>query len=64
MIAEVTDGKKIVRAKLRTPEAYHLTALTSMKIIKHILDDDFKAGFQTRAKYMGRFHFAICGREA
>ena len=53
LIAEVTDGKNIVRAKLRTPEAYHLTALTSMKIIKHILDDDFKAGFQTPSKVYG-----------
>ena len=30
MIAEATDGKQTVRAKLRTPEAYHLTALTAV----------------------------------
>ncbi|MBK9210934.1 MAG: hypothetical protein IPL71_22700 [Anaerolineales bacterium] len=57
LIAEVTDGKNIVRAKLRTPEAYHLTALTSMEIIKHILDDDFKAGFQPEQSVRCRFYF-------
>ena len=50
LIAEVTDGKNVVRAKLKTPEAYHLTALTSVEIMKRILDDNYKAGFQTPSK--------------
>jgi len=53
MIAEVSDGTKTVRAKLRTPEAYYLTALTSVEIMKRILSDDYKAGFQTPSKAYG-----------
>ncbi len=53
LIAEVTDGKQIVRAKLKTPEAYYLTALTSVEIMKRILSSDFKTGFQTPSKVYG-----------
>jgi short subunit dehydrogenase-like uncharacterized protein len=53
MIAEVSDGTKSVRAKLRTPEAYHLTALTSVEIMKRILASDYKAGFQTPSTAYG-----------
>jgi short subunit dehydrogenase-like uncharacterized protein len=53
LIAEVTDGKQTIRAKLQTPEAYHLTSLTSVEIMKNILDDNYKAGFQTPSKVYG-----------
>ena len=53
VIAEVSDGIKTIRAKLRTPEAYHLTALTSVEIMKRILSDDYKTGFQTPSKAYG-----------
>ena len=53
MIAEVNDGINTVRAKLRTPEAYYLTALTSVEIMKRILLGDFKPGFQTPSKAYG-----------
>ncbi|MBI5823517.1 MAG: saccharopine dehydrogenase NADP-binding domain-containing protein [Chloroflexi bacterium] len=53
IIAEVSDGTKNVRAKLRTPEAYYLTALTSVEIMKRILSDDYKTGFQTPSKVYG-----------
>lgn len=53
IIAEVTDGNKIIHARLRTPEAYHLTALTSVEIMKRILAGDFKPGFQTPSKVYG-----------
>ena len=53
LIAEVTDGTKTVRAKLRTPESYYLTALTSVEIMKHILDGDYEPGFQTPSKVYG-----------
>jgi short subunit dehydrogenase-like uncharacterized protein len=53
LIAEVSDGKNTVRAKLKTPEAYHLTSLTSLEIMKRILDDDYKTGSQTPSKVYG-----------
>jgi short subunit dehydrogenase-like uncharacterized protein len=53
LIAEATNGRQTVRAKLRTSEAYYLTALTSVEIMKHILDGDLKAGFQTPSKVYG-----------
>jgi len=53
LIAEVTDDKNIVRAKLKTPEAYYLTSLTSLEIIKNILGNNYKAGFQTPSKVYG-----------
>lgn len=53
MIAEVSDGTNTVRAKLRTPEAYYLTALTSVEIMKRILSGDYKPGFQTPSKAYG-----------
>ncbi|MBE0671623.1 MAG: saccharopine dehydrogenase NADP-binding domain-containing protein [Anaerolineales bacterium] len=53
MIAEVSDGTKNVRAKLRTSEAYHLTSLTSVEIMKRILASDYKTGFQTPSTVYG-----------
>ena len=53
MIAEVHDGTKTVRAKLRTPEAYYLTALTSVEVMKRILSGEYKPGFQTPSKAYG-----------
>jgi short subunit dehydrogenase-like uncharacterized protein len=64
LIAEVTDGKQIVRAKLRTPEAYYLTSLTAVEIMKRIISSDpstrlrqsgqrYKTGFQTPSKAYG-----------
>lgn len=47
IIAEVTDGRQTIRAKLRTPEAYYITSLTSVEIMKRIMNGDFKPGFQT-----------------
>jgi short subunit dehydrogenase-like uncharacterized protein len=53
MIGEVTDGRQTFRAKQRTPEAYYLTALTSVEIMGRILSGEFKTGFQTPAKSYG-----------
>jgi short subunit dehydrogenase-like uncharacterized protein len=39
-------GERAV-SKLVTPEGYTCTALTTVEIMKHILRDDFKPGFQT-----------------
>ena len=53
MIAEISDGTNTVRAKLRTPEAYYLTALTSVEVMKRILSGEYKPGFQTPSKAYG-----------
>ncbi len=47
MVGEMRDADRVVRAKLRTPEGYHLTALTSVGIMKRILNGEYKTGFQT-----------------
>ena len=47
IIAEISDGNEIHRARLRTPAPYRLTVLTSVEIMKRILSSDFKPGFQT-----------------
>lgn len=47
MVGEMRDEERTVRAKLRTPEGYRLTALTSVEIMKRILSGDYQPGFQT-----------------
>jgi len=49
MVGEMRDANtgQIVRAKLRTPEGYRITALTTIEIMKRILNDEYKTGFQT-----------------
>ena len=42
-----------IRAKLRTPEAYHFTAQTSIAIVERILAGNFKTGFQTPSMAYG-----------
>lgn len=53
LIAEVRADGQTVRAKLHTPEAYRLTALTSVEIMKRILASDYQPGFQTPSKAYG-----------
>jgi len=47
MVGEMRDDQKVVRARLRTPEGYRITALTTIEIMKRILNGDYKPGFQT-----------------
>jgi short subunit dehydrogenase-like uncharacterized protein len=47
MVGEMRDTDQVVRAKLRTPEGYRCTALTTVEIMKRILNGDHKPGFQT-----------------
>ena len=49
MVGEMRDPARnqVVRAKLRTPEGYWCTALTTVEIMKRILNSDYKPGFQT-----------------
>ncbi|HSM71960.1 MAG TPA: saccharopine dehydrogenase NADP-binding domain-containing protein [Anaerolineales bacterium] len=47
MVGEMRDEDGVVRAKLRTPEGYRCTALTTVEIMKRILSGGYKTGFQT-----------------
>jgi short subunit dehydrogenase-like uncharacterized protein len=53
LLAEASDGATVVRSKLRVPEGYQLTALTSLAIAKRILAEDLKPGFQTPSRAYG-----------
>ena len=54
MIGEVTDDQgNISISKLQTPEAYNCTALTTVEIMKRILNNDLKPGFQTASLAYG-----------
>jgi short subunit dehydrogenase-like uncharacterized protein len=48
LIGEVTDKNGVrVSSKLITPEAYTCTALTTVEIMKRVLNGEYKKGFQT-----------------
>ena len=47
MVGEMRDGEKTVRTKLRVAEGYWLTMLTTVEIMKRILNSELKTGFQT-----------------
>ena len=54
MIGEATDDQGNTSiSKLQTPEAYNCTALTTVEIMKRILNNDHKAGFQTASLAYG-----------
>ena len=54
MIGEATDDQgNIAVSKLQTPEAYNCTAMTTVEIMKRILNDDLKPGFQTASLAYG-----------
>jgi short subunit dehydrogenase-like uncharacterized protein len=46
------NGERAV-SKLITPEGYTCTALTAVEIVKRVLKDDFKTGFQTPSLVYG-----------
>jgi len=45
-------GDRVV-SKLRTPEGYTLTAMTSLETVRRVLDGEFRPGFQTPSKAYG-----------
>ena len=54
MIGEATDDQgSIGISKLQTPEAYNCTALVTVEIMKRILNNDHKTGFQTASLAYG-----------
>jgi len=54
MLGEAIDqnGGRVV-SKLLTPEGYTCTALTTVEIMKRILNNEYKTGFQTPARLYG-----------
>jgi short subunit dehydrogenase-like uncharacterized protein len=53
-VAEARDDSgRVACARLRTPEAYTLTALTSVALVRRVLDGDYEIGFQTPARVYG-----------
>ena len=40
-------------SRLRTPEGYTLTAMTSLEIVRRVLAGDAKPGFQTPSSVFG-----------
>jgi short subunit dehydrogenase-like uncharacterized protein len=53
MVGEMRSGDTIVRAKLRVPEGYRCTALTTVEIMKRILNGEYQTGFQTPSLVYG-----------
>ena len=53
LLAEASDGAATVRSKLRVPEGYQLTMLTTVAIAKRILAEDLQPGFQTPSRAYG-----------
>lgn len=54
MIGEATDAKgNRAVSKLQTPEGYTCTGLTTVEIMKRILNNDLKTGFQTASLAYG-----------
>ena len=53
MVGEMRDAERVVRTKLRVPEGYWLTMLTTVEIMKRISKDEYKSGFQTPSLVYG-----------
>lgn len=53
IVGEMRDKHRVIRARLRTPEGYRCTALTSLEIMKRILNGEYKTGFQTPSLVYG-----------
>jgi short subunit dehydrogenase-like uncharacterized protein len=54
MVGEMRDAERVVRTKLRVPEGYWLTMLTTVEIMKRILNGEYKTGFQTPSLAYGK----------
>jgi short subunit dehydrogenase-like uncharacterized protein len=54
VVAEAEDGAgRHAVARLRTPEAYTMTAAAAVAILRRVLDGDVEPGFQTPARVYG-----------
>lgn len=62
---QLSNGKDVIEKRLKTPNGYSLTALTSVEIAKRILNKNYKPGYQTPSTAYGAdFIFDIPGCEA
>ncbi|GAB4235238.1 MAG: saccharopine dehydrogenase NADP-binding domain-containing protein [Ekhidna sp.] len=50
---QVSNGAKVVEARLHTPNGYTLTAKTSVLITRKIMSGDFRSGYQTPSEAYG-----------
>lgn len=50
---EASDGNSTIEARLKTPNGYTLTALSSVLITQKVFADNYKAGFQTPSSAYG-----------
>jgi short subunit dehydrogenase-like uncharacterized protein len=54
IVAETEDSAgRVVRSRIRTPDAYSMTALTASAVASRVLAGDLKPGFQTPARVYG-----------
>jgi short subunit dehydrogenase-like uncharacterized protein len=54
IVAEVEDADgRIIRSRMRTPDAYSMTAATAAAAASKVLAGDFEAGFHTPARIYG-----------
>lgn len=54
LVAEVTDGREVVRrARLRTPEVYSFTAMSAVEVAERALGGDVRGGVVTPAQAYG-----------
>ncbi|APR81146.1 Hypothetical protein A7982_06493 [Minicystis rosea] len=54
IVAEAEDfAGRVVRSRVRTPEAYTFTCATTLAIVEHALQGDVEIGFQTPARVYG-----------
>ena len=53
LVGEMRDANQSVRARLRVPEGYWCTALTTVEIMKRTLNGEYKPGFQTPSMAYG-----------
>jgi short subunit dehydrogenase-like uncharacterized protein len=54
IVAEVEDGDgRVIRSRMRTPDAYSMTATTAAAVASRVLAGDFEPGFQTPARVYG-----------
>lgn len=60
IVAEIEDADgAVVRSRMRTPEAYSMTASAASAITKRVIAGDFEPGFQTPARVYGA-DFSLC----
>jgi short subunit dehydrogenase-like uncharacterized protein len=64
LVGEAQSGSSVVSSRLRCPEGYTLTALSSLEIARRVLEKDFEPGYRTPAtRYGADFILTFPGTE-